>query len=51
MVRTTPPKKNKVDTSLVEVPMTQALVALPGSKEPDGNLFYDDLGLLNFDTA
>jgi hypothetical protein len=51
MARTTPPKKNKVDTSLAEAPMAQALVARPGSKALDDNLADDDPNLLNFSAA
>jgi hypothetical protein len=47
-VHTTPPKEDKVDTSSVEVPAAQALVARSGSKAPDDNLAIDDLDLLNF---
>jgi hypothetical protein len=47
-VRTTPPKEDKVDTSSVEVPIIQALVAQPGSKTSDDNLADDDPDLLNF---
>jgi hypothetical protein len=48
MDRTTPPKEDKVDTSSVEVPTTQALVAQPESKAPHDNLGDDDPDLLNF---
>jgi hypothetical protein len=48
MVRTTPPKVDKVDTSSAEAPMAQALVALPGSKALDDNSVDDDADLLNF---
>jgi hypothetical protein len=51
MARTTPPKKNMVDTSLAEAPMAQALVARPGSKALDDNLADDDPNLLNFSAA
>jgi hypothetical protein len=51
MVRTTLPKKDKVDTSSVEAPTAQALVARPGSKASDDNLVHDDLDLLKFDAA
>jgi hypothetical protein len=47
-VGTTPPKEDKVDTSSVEAPMAQALVARLGSKAPDDNLRDDELDLLNF---
>jgi hypothetical protein len=43
MVRTTPPKEEKVGTSLAEAPTAQALVARPRSKVPD-----DNPELLNF---
>jgi hypothetical protein len=45
MVCTTPPE---VDTSSVEAPMTQALVAQLGSKAPDDAPVDDDPDLLNF---
>jgi hypothetical protein len=45
MVRTTPPE---VDTSSVEAPMTQALVAQLGSKTPDDAPVDDNPDLLNF---
>ncbi len=48
MVCTTPPKEDKVDTSSVEAPTTQALVGRLGSKELDDNLVDNDLDLLNF---
>jgi hypothetical protein len=48
MVQTTPPKEDKVYTSLVEGSMAQALVARLGSKVPDDNLVDDYLNLLNF---
>jgi hypothetical protein len=48
MVRTTPPKVDKVDTSSMEVPTAQALVARPGSKAPNDNIADDDPDLLNF---
>jgi hypothetical protein len=51
MVRTTPPKEDKVDTSLAEVPTTQALEVRPGSKAPDDNLADNDPDLLNFYAA
>jgi hypothetical protein len=51
MAHTTPPKKNKVDTSLAEAPKAQALVARPGSKALDDNLADDDPNLLNFSAA
>jgi hypothetical protein len=51
MACTTPPKEDKVDTSSVEAPMAQALVAQPRSKAPDDNLSDADLSLLNFNTA
>jgi hypothetical protein len=51
MVHTTPPKEDKVDTSSVEAPTTQALVARPGSKAPNDNLVDDDPILLNFITV
>jgi hypothetical protein len=51
MIRTTPPKEDKVDTSLVKAPTAHALVARPGSKVPDDNLANDVLDLLNFTTV
>jgi hypothetical protein len=51
MVRTTPPKEDKADTSSAEVLMAQALVVQLGSKPPDDNLADDDLDLLNFSAA
>jgi hypothetical protein len=51
MVRTTPPKKDKVGTSSAEAPMAQALVARPGSKVSYDTLADDDLELLNFGVA
>jgi hypothetical protein len=51
MVHTTPHKENKVDTSSMETPTVQALVAQPGSKASDDNLINDDPGLLNFNAA
>jgi hypothetical protein len=51
LVRTTPPKEDKVDTSSVEVPTAHALVARPGSKARDDNLVDDNLDLLNFTTV
>jgi hypothetical protein len=51
MVRTTPHKEDKVDTSSVEAPMAQALVARPRSKALDNNLVDDDLDLLSFKVA
>jgi hypothetical protein len=38
MVCTTQPKEDKVDTSMVEAPTAQTLVARPRSKAPDHNL-------------
>jgi hypothetical protein len=51
MVRTTPPKVDKVDTSSAEAPTTQALVAQQGSKETDGNPTNDHPVLPNFIVA
>jgi hypothetical protein len=51
MVCTTLPKEDKVDTTLVEVPTAQALVAHLGSKVSDDNLVDNDPNLLNFTTA
>jgi hypothetical protein len=48
MVHTTPPKEDKVDTSLAETPMAQTSLAQQGSKAPDDNLGDDDPELLNF---
>jgi hypothetical protein len=45
---TAPPKEDKVDTSSVESPMAQALVARQGGKVLDDNLGDEDLDLLNF---
>jgi hypothetical protein len=51
MVCTTLPKEDKVDTTSVEVPTAQALVAHLGSKVSDDNLVDNDPNLLNFTTA
>jgi hypothetical protein len=51
MDRATPPKEDKVDTSLTDVPTAQALVARPESKAPDDNLGDNDPDLLNFATV
>jgi hypothetical protein len=51
MVRTNLPKEDKEGTSSVEAPMTQALVAQPGSKAPDDTRADDDPDLLNFGAA
>jgi hypothetical protein len=51
MVRTTPLKEDKVDTSSAEVPTAQALAAQLGSKAPDDNLADNDPILLNLDVA
>jgi hypothetical protein len=48
MVRTTPPREDKVGTSSVEAPTAQALVAQSRSKASDDNLADDDPELLNF---
>jgi hypothetical protein len=48
MVCTTLPKVDKVDTSSVEVPMTQTLVTRPESNAADDNLVDDDPDILNF---
>jgi hypothetical protein len=48
MVCTTPSKMDKAETSSVEAPTAQALVALLGSKAPDDNPIGDDPDLLNF---
>jgi hypothetical protein len=48
MVPTTPPKEDKVDTSSVEVPTAQALVARRRNKVSDDNLADDNPDLLNF---
>jgi hypothetical protein len=48
MARTTLPKEDKVDTSSVEAPTFQALVARSRGKAPDDNLADNDLDLLNF---
>jgi hypothetical protein len=47
-VCTTPSKMDKAETSSVEAPIAQALVALLGSKAPDDNPIGDDPDLLNF---
>jgi hypothetical protein len=51
MVRTTPPKEDKVDTLSTEAPMAQALVARSESKASNDNLVDDDPDLLKFDVA
>jgi hypothetical protein len=51
MVHTIPPKDDKVDTSSVEAPKAQALVARQGSKVLDDNPTDDNPGYLNFDVA
>jgi hypothetical protein len=51
MVRTTPPKEDKVDTSLVEDLTTQALVARLGSKMSDDNLVDKNPDLRNSDVV
>jgi hypothetical protein len=51
MVRTTPPKEDKVDTSSAEVPTAQALAAQSRSKALDDSLVDDDPVLLNFDAV
>jgi hypothetical protein len=51
MVRTTPPKEDKVDTSSTEVPTAQALVGRPRSKASNDNLADNDLDPLNFDAT
>jgi hypothetical protein len=48
MDRTTPAKVDKVDTSLVEPPTSQALVARSKSKASDAPPVDDDPDLLNF---
>jgi hypothetical protein len=48
MVRTTPHKADKADTSSAEVPMTRALVALPGSKALDDNPDHLDFTAVKF---
>jgi hypothetical protein len=48
MDRTTPAKVDKVDTSLVEPPTSQALVARSKSKASDAPSVDDDPDLLNF---
>jgi hypothetical protein len=48
IVHTTPPKEDKADTSLSEVPTAQALVAQLRTKALDDNLVDDDPYLLNF---
>jgi hypothetical protein len=51
MDRTTLPKVDKADTSSVEAPTAQALVAQSGSKASDDAPVDDDPDLLNFVTA
>jgi hypothetical protein len=51
MVRTTPPKVDKVGTSSAEAPTAQALTARSGNKVPDDALVDNDPGLLNFTVA
>jgi hypothetical protein len=51
MVHTTLPKQDKADTSSVEAPTAQALVARPGSEAPDDSLGDDDPNVLNFATG
>jgi hypothetical protein len=51
MLHTTPSEEDKMGTSSVEAPTTQALVARPGSKAPDDNFTDSDPDLLNFDAA
>jgi hypothetical protein len=51
MDRTTLPKVDKADTSSVEDPMAQALVARLGGKAPNDAPVDDDPNLLNFFTA
>jgi hypothetical protein len=46
--RITSPKKNKVDTSSVEDPTAQALVARSGSKVLNDNFVNDNPDLMNF---
>jgi hypothetical protein len=48
MKRTTPPKVDKEDTSLVELPMAQALVVQSENKALDDAPIDDDPDLLNF---
>jgi hypothetical protein len=47
-VCTTLPEVDKADTSLVEAPMAQTLMASPGSKASVGNPADNDPDLLNF---
>jgi hypothetical protein len=49
VVRTTPPKEDKVGTSSVEPPTAQTLAAQSRSKVPDDTLADDAPELLNFD--
>jgi hypothetical protein len=51
MVRTTPPKEDKVGTSSTGAPTAQALMARPRSKVPDDTPTDDDPELLNFGLA
>jgi hypothetical protein len=48
MDHTTPPQVDKADTSSVEAPTAQALVARSRSKAPDDVSIDDDPDLLNF---
>jgi hypothetical protein len=48
MVRTSPPKEDKADTSSTEVPTAQAFMARLSSKVTDDNLADNDPNLLNF---
>jgi hypothetical protein len=51
MVHTTPPKEDKVDTSLTEAATAQAFVARSGSKALDDNPADNDPDILNFDAV
>jgi hypothetical protein len=51
MVRITPPKEDKVDTSSAKAPTAQALEAQLVSKTLNDNLVDVDPNLLNFDAA
>jgi hypothetical protein len=51
IVHTTSPKEDKVGTSSMEPPTTQALVARSGCKASDDTLADNDPDLLNFCAA
>jgi hypothetical protein len=49
--RTTPPKEEKMDTSSVEAPTAQALMARPRSEVLDDYTVDDDPSLMNLVTV